>query len=224
VDPPELDSVSVAVTFTCGGMYCVFRLLLGMSSSSSDHSPSASPNGFGFACAPMTGEAVPVLTDETSSCTTSAEGQVNFSERRVESRTSVATAQSARHVSMTVRIGWADGAPGERVAMSTCLINAHSWMQQSGRASQYQVISNAASRYGAVSSRQRSRELLVVCGVRRESRLSCNAMAWDAKAPKILGWWMRRSSHIDTPQAKRRCDLRCQPRCTEESPDESADQ
>jgi hypothetical protein len=46
-DPSELVAADVAVIFTCGGMYWVFRLLLGINSSSSDHSASASPNGFG---------------------------------------------------------------------------------------------------------------------------------------------------------------------------------
>jgi hypothetical protein len=103
VEPSELVSAVDAVTFTCGGTYCVFRLLLllrGISSSSSDHSPSASPNGLGREGS-MSGDTV---LAECGSCswTTSAEGQVSLRERRVEKRTSVMEPQSANDPSCGV--------------------------------------------------------------------------------------------------------------------------
>jgi hypothetical protein len=101
-DASELVSVDVAVIFTCGGMYWVFRLLLlGMSCSSSDHSPSASPKAIGRGCS-ISGETV--LVDDASSCTSSAEGHVSLRERSVELRTSVVQArQSTRHCQLSSR-------------------------------------------------------------------------------------------------------------------------
>jgi hypothetical protein len=104
VEPSELVSAVDAVTFTCGGTYCVFRLLLllrGISSSSSDHSPSASPNGLGR-LGSMSGDTV-LADGGSSSWTTSAEGQVNLRERRVEKRTSVVEPRSVSNPTVELK-------------------------------------------------------------------------------------------------------------------------
>lgn len=56
-----------------GDTYCVFRRLLGISSSSSDHSASASTNGFSGAVSEVMGES-----------SSSADGQDSFSALAVE--------------------------------------------------------------------------------------------------------------------------------------------
>jgi hypothetical protein len=100
---------AVVVTWTWGGTYCVLRRLRGISSSSSDHSASASPNRFGRSMAGDT-----VLADGISSWTTSADGHVSLSERKVESRMSGDPGQSARYLESCV---WRP--PGESVVIST---------------------------------------------------------------------------------------------------------
>jgi len=99
----ELDSsedVSAdAVILMWGGMYCVFLLFLGINTSSSDHSPSASPNGL-IPLRSMTGASgVNVDAYGRWRSMPSADGQVSLSERRVELRTSSDAALSARQSS-----------------------------------------------------------------------------------------------------------------------------
>jgi hypothetical protein len=82
---PEDDWTHVSVTatpmlvssFLLGGTYWVFRRFLGISSSSSDHSASASTNGL-----------LSVDADGIGDSSNSAEGQVSFSALAVEFRRS----------------------------------------------------------------------------------------------------------------------------------------